>query len=586
MGLLSWLRGGSDGRGAERPAQAADAAPATRPDRAELFDVVELPPIQRTLTAPTLVTDPSSFERGLPTRRPTALSTPLGHLVSAEAPSGLVQGVTAPVQRSVVEFPVREGARPAADGPVTPAPGAPVAPGPVQRATTAPVPAPVPRGSAPEVLGPEPGVGVQRSADAPETPEGPGAADLPEPTAGEPGSVEAAATPSVRPLVGEQRLLDPPEAEAGSGTGSGTGFEAGPGAGSSSVVELPAPGGVRPVQRSLPPSVAPRPPASGSVPAPAPAPAPRRAPGLGAPLPGLPPTAQRATPASVPPSGPAPSPASSPVASPFPGPPPTAQRAASANVPSPGRGPEPLPVQTEAPLSPVPAPVPVPDPGPVVPLLADRPVVTRSVAPETALSATVPDAAPPDTVPVRWEAPAVQRRSQVPTAPSPAPPPAPAPVQRATAHPADRPAPAAARPPRDAGDVAVAAGIAQRMADGSVVFAPRPPSPLPLPPRPLPPAAFVQREVATEEPPPPPPDDPPAAVPDPVPDQEAAEDDSGPPTAAPHAASATGPTAPSGATPPVTDEFVRALYPSLARLLKAELRLERERAGRLIDTRF
>ncbi|MBC3993737.1 hypothetical protein H8N00_33680, partial [Streptomyces sp. AC563] len=37
--------------------------------------------------------------------------------------------------------------------------------------------------------------------------------------------------------------------------------------------------------------------------------------------------------------------------------------------------------------------------------------------------------------------------------------------------------------------------------------------------------------------------------------------------------------------PAVTDELVRALFAPLSRLLKAELRLERERAGFLIETR-
>jgi hypothetical protein len=37
--------------------------------------------------------------------------------------------------------------------------------------------------------------------------------------------------------------------------------------------------------------------------------------------------------------------------------------------------------------------------------------------------------------------------------------------------------------------------------------------------------------------------------------------------------------------PAVTDDLVRALYTPLSRLLKADLRLERERAGRSIDTR-
>ncbi|MER7748032.1 hypothetical protein ABT013_22480 [Streptomyces bacillaris] len=148
-----------------------------------------------------------------------------------------------------------------------------------------------------------------------------------------------------------------------------------------------------------------------------------------------------------------------------------------------------------------------------------------------------------------------------------------------------------------AGAFAVAAGVAQRMADGSVVFgAPNPaagggPSftgtsaPLTGAPR-LPTAAsrpVVQRaaEVA-EEPPPPEPD--PVTEPDPVAETEA-EPQAGPggdsvTDAAAAARSAGGP-----AAPPVTDELVRALYAPLSRLLRNDLRLERERAGRLINTR-
>ncbi|MEU2503368.1 hypothetical protein ABZ621_01510 [Streptomyces sp. NPDC007863] len=128
--------------------------------------------------------------------------------------------------------------------------------------------------------------------------------------------------------------------------------------------------------------------------------------------------------------------------------------------------------------------------------------------------------------------------------------------------------------------MAVAAGIAQRMADGSVVFAPR--QPAPAPPR----TPFVQREVANEEPPPPPPpDEPPAPAPAADLDPEPGSGPVGDPGPEPSPGTPPGASGP-GSTPPVTDEFVRALYPSLARLLKAELRLERERAGRLIDTRF
>ncbi|WP_145498566.1 hypothetical protein [Streptomyces sp. CFMR 7] len=150
-----------------------------------------------------------------------------------------------------------------------------------------------------------------------------------------------------------------------------------------------------------------------------------------------------------------------------------------------------------------------------------------------------------------------------------------------------------------AGAFAVAAGVAQRMADGSVVFgAPNPaagggPSfigtsaPLTGAPR-LPTAAsrpVVQRaaEVA-EEPPPPEPEPDPVTEPDPVAETEA-EPPAGPggdsvTDAAAAARSAGGP-----AAPPVTDELVRALYAPLSRLLRNDLRLERERAGRLINTR-
>ncbi|MEU2657925.1 hypothetical protein ABZ615_21685 [Streptomyces sp. NPDC007325] len=547
MGLLSWLRGE---RGTRRP-----EGPPAPPPPADRFDVVELPPIQRTLTVPTLVTDPSAFERGLPTRRPTALSTPLGHLVSAEAPGGVVQGVTTPVQRSVVRFPARGG-----DGPPAVAAGTadpvPVRP-PVQRALSVPTPARTPSAPTPEAPGrtagtaspanpanpasaaiqrtyePPPVRGestgdIDRAVSAAHATGGPDAPESSGPLAAEPAT-EAAAEPSVvRPLVGEQPLLDtpaPPE----------TGPDAVPGT-------VPPP-----VQRSLPPAA----PTSASPPAP------RRAPGLGAPLPALPPTAQR-----------------------------------EAHTPAPAPAPLPVPADALPPplATPTPAPEPEPAPEPVAPLLADRPLVLRTVSAEPAPVAAgtggagappqVPAAAPP-AVPVRWEtpAPAVQRRTPVPSTPTPSTPTPATTVQRATARPAVPSAPLTPPPPRDAGDVAVAAGIAQRMADGSVVFAPPPPVR-----RPASPAPFVQREVATEEPPPPE-DTPSAAAPEPLPDPPPdAPSDPGAdsPDDAPRGASGGAP----GGAPPVTDEFVRALYPSLARLLKAELRLERERAGRLIDTRF
>ncbi|MDX2296396.1 MULTISPECIES: hypothetical protein [Streptomyces] len=540
MGLLSWLRGG---RAADRSAE--PALPAAPGDR---WDVSEIPPIQRTLGAPVLVTDPSAFERGLPTRRPTALSTPLGHLISAEAPSGLVEGVATPVQRavSVVEFPVRDGARPTASGaapstsPVTEVPGvrlpgaAPLA-GRVQRAASTTVPAPAPDSvpgpvsvplpappppRAPSVPQPDTARGegtpaLQRTPEAPPEPAASqGAAEIPAEAADGPSSPApsegGAVEPSVRPLVGERPLLPAaPEPDA-----------------------APEPAAPPPVQRSLPPT---GPPPSASPP-------PRRTPGLGAPLPGLPPTAQREAPGAAP-AVPAPVPAAAP----------TLVRATTSVLP------------------PLPAPTPAPEPEPVAPLLADRPLVLRTVASESAPDAGAP-AAPP-AVPVRWEAPAAVRRR-------PSPSPGPAPVQRVTA----RPVPTPPRPPRDAGDVAVAAGVAQRMADGSVVFAPPPPPAVHHRPA-LPSAApFVQREVATEEPPHAPPEDVRAAAPEPVPDAEP-EAEGAPASPVAGGTASTAPSGPSDA-PPVTDEFVRALYPRLARLLKADLRLERERAGRLIDTRL
>ncbi|MEU4176960.1 hypothetical protein [Streptomyces sp. NPDC026589] len=125
-----------------------------------------------------------------------------------------------------------------------------------------------------------------------------------------------------------------------------------------------------------------------------------------------------------------------------------------------------------------------------------------------------------------------------------------------------------------AGAVAVAAGVAQRMADGSVVFGGAPVSGTSRP--------VVQRdsevaEVAdvVEEPPP---------EPDPVTEP----DDGGAPGPGPVTQAGDGAGgAPKDGTgaPAVTDELVRALYAPLSRLLKNDLRLERERAGYLINTR-
>lgn len=123
-----------------------------------------------------------------------------------------------------------------------------------------------------------------------------------------------------------------------------------------------------------------------------------------------------------------------------------------------------------------------------------------------------------------------------------------------------------------AGAVAVAAGVAQRMADGSVVFGGAPASGTSRP--------VVQRDAEIAEEPPPPESDPvaePEEAPEPEPEPEPElEPDS--------VAEAAAPKDGKGA-PAVTDELVRALYAPLSRLLKNDLRLERERAGHLINTR-
>ncbi|NEC06841.1 hypothetical protein G3I26_16385, partial [Streptomyces sp. SID7909] len=149
------------------------------------------------------------------------------------------------------------------------------------------------------------------------------------------------------------------------------------------------------------------------------------------------------------------------------------------------------------------------------------------------------------------------------------------PVQRQTPLPPARPeavrgsGPCVPASVRNAGAVAVAAGVAQRMADGSFVF---PSAPRDGTSRPV-----VQRDSETAEEPPPPPLPEPDPEPGPGPE---------PPTAE-HPAATTTSTSPDGSpqTPPVTDELVRALYTPLSRLLKADLRLERERSGSLINTR-
>ncbi|MFD4944119.1 hypothetical protein ACFWNT_16685 [Streptomyces sp. NPDC058409] len=605
MGLMSWLRGGGHAeRGAEAGAGAVSPAAVLR----ERVDLGELPPIQRTLGSQDLVIDPSGFQGSLSTRQDTTLGTPLGHLVSPDAPTGLVHGITtpapvertSPVQRSVeraVELPVRGRSGPVSASVSVPAPVS--VPVPVQRAVS---------GGAPAMT-----------------------------SAGE----SAVAELPVRQLVGEQPFVPASTAPAPTPAPTPTPTPA----------PTPTPmstSASAPVQRAVAPPVAERT---------------RRAPGLGAPMSALPPTAQRQAAAAVPetgaeaaagaeaipvarsvedggagnldapesrevPAAPEPTPDSDAPTAPllgdaplFPAPsesvPTPAPTSTHPSAPAVQRTPA---VPAQAPMSPPPATA------PVAPLLAERPVtlysrgsggggagadVQRSVAAAGGAASSPAGAGPgpgavtvplPDAVPVRWApvgagAPTVAETAPVPAAlqrtatssgdgPDAFPRQLPAlqrqavggpPVPRSLPGAGSRTAPPAPTAPSfpTAGSVAVAAGVAQRMADGSVVFG-SPPPPYSSP--------VVQRETETTEPPPPEPPQEPEPEPEPGP---MAEDHDAP------GAAASAPGAPPGqsgghggaAAPVVTDELVRALYTPLSRLFKADLRLERERAGFLINTR-
>ncbi|MFF2012611.1 hypothetical protein ACFVWY_26545 [Streptomyces sp. NPDC058195] len=591
MGLMSWLRGG--GRTAENTGAGTGAGTGPGPGAPrERVDLAELPPIQRMVGPQDLVIDPAGFQGALSTRQDSSLGTPLGHLVSPDAPTGLVHGITEPA--------------------------APAAPAPVQRAVPGAVELPGRGGRLPLA------VSVQRVV-----PGGPPAMTW--------AGASAEAERPVRQLVGERPLaaMAVPELEA-------------PHQGTD-----PSPGGEVPVQRAvvpgagvprraaglgapmsgLPPTAQRRPAtdvpggADGSVPT-----VPGTADGDGGEAPGTPRSAQAP---GVPEPEPEPAYGSGADV-------PTAPLLGDApllpsGAPDPGE-PAPAPVGPapavqRTPFAPPPPLAPPPAPEPVAPLLAARPLELRN-APDAGASAVqrsvtggvepsplsgeareagvAAAASPPsyaldagDAVPVRWTSPGPG------AAPLPAGTPAgPAALQRTGAAP--RPSPPGAPPPRPplaglqrqaaggppvprsvtgsagpgvpsggdgtgvrsfttAGAVALAAGVAQRAADGSVVFGPPPPAYA---------SPVIQRETVSEEPPPPDPPEETAAEPEPGPEAE--------PAAAPGAhtvpggpAAGAGP----GGAPVVTDELVRALYPPLSRLFKADLRLERERAGFLINTR-
>lgn len=539
MGLMSWLRGGRSVGGGDALPVAGPADGGGAAERSDRVDVLRLAPMQRTVPEQDLVINPVGFQGALSTRQPTALSTPLGHLVSPDAPTGVLHGITSPapgspvpaVQRSV-DMPARRVVG-----------GGKAAPVAVPASVSLPTAVPVQRASS-----------VMTSAGTSAV------ADLP-----------------VRQLVGEQALLPEPGPEPG------------------------------PAQE--PPS--------------------RRTPGLGAPLAGLPPTAQRQAAASVPGSG-TPEASSGPVARPPVAPTapvvpvvPVVPEASADEVESvqpvvaPLLGDDPSVSTVPGTEPPAAAPAPISAPAlqrsavssgpprvaaPTVPLLGERPLTLRTAVQRDTRGGTEPpqpQPAPvsaPTPVPGRWTIPGQGASAPPPPAASapvqlsvisstprpPAPVPAALPVQRK----AGGGPPVPGSPPRTdtggaplptAGAFAVAAGVAQRMPDGSVVFgsssAPTS-SHSPGTSRPV-----VQRDAELSEEPPPT-DSEPATGSEPEPDPV---DESGAP-AATDAGPAAAPARPGG-TPVVTDELVRALYAPLSRLLKADLRLERERAGFLINTR-
>lgn len=582
MGLMSWLRGGGrTGMSTGTEVGAGDVAPGSV--RRQRVDLGELPPIQRVLSSPDLVLDPRGFHGALATRQETALGTPLGHLVSPDAPTGLVHGITtpasverpSPVQRSVeraVEWPVRSRSAPVS----VPAPG-PVS-GPVQRTVDG-------------------GTSAMTSAG-----ESAAAATLPvRHLVGEQTFVPASAAPAPTPTPAPvQRAVTPPVAERPRrAPGLGAPMSALPPTAQRQAAAPEGAAGAVPADRSGDDSGVPE--TTGAQDAPATPEPVSDAPAPTAPLLGDDPLLPA-------PSDPAPAPA------------PTSGPAVQRTPVGPGHAPVPPPPAT----------------GPVAPLLADRPLtlrsqergggtdgmggtggtggavdVQRSVAGGGATAPSAGAVPPsPDVVPVRW----TSAGAGAPTAPATASAPAAAALQRTVTPPGNAPGtlapplPALQRQavggppvPRSlpvsgssttssvtsgsslpstpavplasafptAGSVAVAAGVAQRMADGSVVFgAASPPYSPPV----------VQRETETAEPPPPEP--PQESGPEPVPEPE--------PEAAPAPGPAAGdhgtPGSPGG-PPVVTDELVRALYAPLSRLFKADLRLERERAGFLINTR-
>lgn len=581
MGWLSWLTDGRGrGEGAQSPAARSTVETSGPPAHASGWR--EVAPLQRTVGAPALVTDPAGFRGSLGTWRDASFLTPLGHLVSPQAPSGLGHGLVTPSASAEVPTVSREvspDARGAARGPGVPGTSGgmrlPVVP--LQRAVD--------------------GGGVEGGVDGPPT------------THDTSGSVTVETS---APLVSAPSPDMPLRQLEGA------------------PVEVARPD----MTTDAPPPPVPSAPSSASPRvqrAVEPGPARPHGFGLGEPLTGLPPTAQRRPAAST--SGPLPpdeagsappDPPSRPLLADDPlivpttdtGPAPEPEPAGTATATA-----TPVRIQRATAAGTPVAAAPAPAAGPVVPLVAQRQVPLFSgVLPPGADGAPAGHGGEAEVrvVPLRWSAgadggPAATAgadparaegtpfgRSDVPSA------------QRTVAGSATAP-PMAAResarlasgPVPDTGAVAVAAGVAQRMADGSVVFQPPSvPSARPVPPYgprpasvPLPPAVqrmpsapsswVVQRDVSGSEPPPPDPPDPPApsAEPSPEPLPETSGTASAPQEQTPEQAQGPASGSSGHGAPKVDDELVRALFAPLSRLLKAELRLDRERAGHLIDTR-
>jgi hypothetical protein len=212
----------------------------------------------------------------------------------------------------------------------------------------------------------------------------------------------------------------------------------------------------------------------------------------------------------------------------------------------------------------LPSDLPIPTPFPprpeVAPLLGDRPPARVLDVPPAPGSQPAPATVVAD-IP---RGTPVQRSVEAPV-------PLSQPGGRAGATPGG-PAPGAQEPAAafaDPGTIAVTRGLAHRDPDGSVIFD-LGPAPAPSPPLP----ETVQRQDASG----------PADAPGPSPGSEPPVAATSAPSAPATATASAAGHAPAPAIPPL-DELARQLFGPLSARLKAELRLDRERAGLLTDLR-